>query len=393
MGGAFIAIADDATAASWNPGGLVQVELPELSVVIDTFRRTDDNQFRLHPESDGDQTVSGTDINYFSATWPFVYHGYNMVVSVNYQTLYDFTRAWKFPLITDSEGIAEKKNLDYQQDGNLSALGIAYSIQITPEFSMGLTLNLWDDDLGKNEWEQKISEHGSGRVDGLAFASESYSFHRYRFSGLNLNFGLLWNVTDQLTVGAVLKTPFEADLKHEYSFYHAVQSAEFPQAESTDAFSADETLDMPMSYGIGAAYRLSKNFTVSLDVYRTQWDDFIQTDSEGREFSPLTGKSPGESDISPTTQVRTGAEYLFITSKYIIPLCAGLFYDPAPAEGSPDDFFGFSIGSGMGWKQFHFDIAYQYRRGNHAGSSVLKEWGFSQNLEEHKIYSSLIIHF
>ncbi len=30
MGSAFIAIADDATAASWNPGGLIQLERPEL---------------------------------------------------------------------------------------------------------------------------------------------------------------------------------------------------------------------------------------------------------------------------------------------------------------------------------------------------------------------------
>ena len=33
MGGAFIAVADDATAASWNPGGLIQLEKPEISAV------------------------------------------------------------------------------------------------------------------------------------------------------------------------------------------------------------------------------------------------------------------------------------------------------------------------------------------------------------------------
>ena len=33
QGGAFIAVADDATAASWNPGALIQLERPELSVV------------------------------------------------------------------------------------------------------------------------------------------------------------------------------------------------------------------------------------------------------------------------------------------------------------------------------------------------------------------------
>ena len=34
MGGAFIAVADDATAASWNPGGLTQLERPEISGVF-----------------------------------------------------------------------------------------------------------------------------------------------------------------------------------------------------------------------------------------------------------------------------------------------------------------------------------------------------------------------
>lgn len=33
MGGAFIGVADDATAITWNPGGLTQLYRPEVSVV------------------------------------------------------------------------------------------------------------------------------------------------------------------------------------------------------------------------------------------------------------------------------------------------------------------------------------------------------------------------
>ncbi len=53
MGGAFIAVADDATAASWNPGGLVQLERPELSAVGEGFYRAENNKFADHPESSG----------------------------------------------------------------------------------------------------------------------------------------------------------------------------------------------------------------------------------------------------------------------------------------------------------------------------------------------------
>jgi len=150
---------------------------------------------------------------------------------------------------------------------------------------------------------------------------------------------------------------------------------------------------MPMSYGIGLAYRFSDQFTASLDIYRTEWGDFILTDSKGNDTSPITGQPTSESDIGPTHQVRIGGEYLFIKPKHVIPLRGGAFYDPAPAEGSPDDYFGFSLGSGIAYGRFVFDIAYQYRFGNNVGTSILKNLDFSQDVEERTIYSSVIIHF
>jgi hypothetical protein len=50
MGGAFIGVADDATAASWNPAGLIQLETPELSVVGAYVSRSEDFYSSLQPE-------------------------------------------------------------------------------------------------------------------------------------------------------------------------------------------------------------------------------------------------------------------------------------------------------------------------------------------------------
>ena len=49
QGSAFIAVADDATAASWNPGALIQLERPECSVVY-SFLST---QQEFNPGSTG----------------------------------------------------------------------------------------------------------------------------------------------------------------------------------------------------------------------------------------------------------------------------------------------------------------------------------------------------
>lgn len=395
MGGAFIAVADDATSASWNPGGLIQLETPEISAVGAFFHRTEDNNVGANPEASGKQSVSQNRINYFSAAYPFSLFNHNMIISLNYQNLFDFSREWRFPFIQQSEGFSVSQDIGYRQKGSLSAIGLAYCLQITPNISSGLTLNFWEDGLYDNQWEQKTYQHGTGSYVGFPFTVESDSYDRYSFSGFNINLGLLWNLNSKLTLGAVLKTPFKADLTHEFTYDSSMTFPGVPAANSTISIASTEheNLDMPMSYGIGLAYRLSDEFTASLDIYRTEWDDFILRDADGRETSPITGRPINESNIAATHQVRTGAEYLIIKSDYVIPLRAGLFYDPAPAEGSPYNYFGFSLGSGIAYGRFIFDIAYQYRFGNNVGTSILKNLNFSQDVKEHTVYSSLIIHF
>jgi len=395
MGGAFIAVADDATAASWNPGGLVQLETPEASVVGAGFYRNEDNSFSLHPEASGDQSVSDVSLNYLSASYPFTLLDRNMVVSINYQNLYDLSREWRFPLNEKEFILSKNGNMDYTQKGSLSALGLAYAIQISPEFSFGFTLNFWTDSFSKNQWEQKIHQWGEGSLGTNPFTYESNSRDKYSFSGFNANLGLMWNVTSQWTLGVVFKTPFTASLKHESYFGYAVRYKSNPGGDHSHETSSVtyEDLDMPMSYGIGVAYRFSDTLTLSADIYRTEWGDFILTDPKGNKTSPITGLPEGESDVSATHQARVGAEYLLIDPPLVIPLRGGVFYDPAPAQGSPDSFFGVSVGSGIVYERYVLDVAYQYRFGNHVGGSILKDWGFSQNVREHTLYASLIVHF
>jgi len=82
-----------------------------------------------------------------------------------------------------------------------------------------------------------------------------------------------------------------------------------------------------------------------------------------------------------------------ILSRYTIPVRAGVFYDPAPAQGTTDKYFGFSLGSGIGIGRFIFDVAYQYRFGRNVGDSLVPGFRFSQDVGEHNIYSSVIVHF
>ncbi|MDM8525118.1 outer membrane protein transport protein [Desulfococcaceae bacterium HSG8] len=401
MGGAFIAVADDATAASWNPGGLIQLGRPEMSLVGEAFRRSEDNSFGSNPEASGTQRVTGSNINYFSLSYPFAFLNRNMILSLNYQHLFDFTREWEFPLMRRTDTFSEALNFKYAQEGRISAIGLACAVQLTPKLSLGVTLNSYDDWLEDNGWENSSSEITTGidhRRNAL-YTYERNTRNNYSFSGFNANLGVLWHINDKVTLGAVVKTPFTADLEHKSRSDYSLRYPDMPEhndSGGSEPMSVDEELEMPLSYGIGIAYRFSDQLTVSADIYRTEWGDFILEDAEGNKTAPVSGLPQGKSDIDPTHQIRIGAEYLLFDtarSKYVIPLRCGIFYDPAPAEGSPDDFYGFSAGTGIVMGKFVFDIAYQYRFGRDVGTFMLQELDFSQDINEHTLYSSVIIHF
>jgi len=396
MGGAFIAVADDATAASWNPGGLIQLERPEVSIVGAWFSRDEDNTFGGHPESDGSQSVSEGNLNYLSAAYPFTVFNRNMIVALTYQHLYDFNRSWQLDYLYREGGLYFDRDVDYTQDGGLSAIGLSCAIQVVPALSLGMTMNIWDDGISDNSWTQNTFVTALGQFGPYSLSEYYRKTDEYSFDGINFNVGFLWRITESLTLGGVIKTPFTADIEHKESLDQRIVqigSSLPPLWEVSMHDMYDEELDMPASYGIGIAYRFSDQLTASFDLYRTEWGDMIYTDARGRKFSAISSVDEDQSDIDATVQARAGMEYLVIRPKYIIPLRAGVLYDPAPAEGSSDDFYGIALGSGFAMGRFIFDAGYQYRFGSDVGSAIFKTGELSQDVEEHTFYASLIVHF
>ncbi len=397
QGGAFIAIADDATAASWNPAGLIQLEKPELSIVGAYLTRKEEFSSSSHPEIDNTGEVDDANINYFSAAYPFHYYR-NIVVSINYQRLYEFKRSFNYRFDYSSEGVDLLQNKSLDQDGYVGALGLAAAIEITPTLSFGATLNIWTDDLfWRNGWTENYSERGVGTVGGNDVTIDTHITDKYSdFGGVNANFGLLWNATKNLTLGAVIKTPFDANIRHEFSFNQTTVFGSPADATVTSQQTIKEGVElrMPLSYGFGLSWRFSDAFTMDIDAYRTEWSNYILTDGQGNKFSPIDGRPKGESDIKDTTQVRIGGEYLFILpeNNIVVPVRAGFFYDPEPSHGKVNDFYGIALGSGIAYKRFIFDVAYQLRWGNNVDTGDLIATS-TADVTQHSFLASVIYHF
>ena len=382
MGGSFIAVADDATAASWNPAALIILKRPEISFVIshDQGERTYDTS--AISGSIDDLSTEQFRLNYLSLAFPFNLFSRLMVFSLNYQHLYAFSYEEQSQWSQYDPGVLDLEyDLHIKQRGALAPFSPALAIQVIPSLSLGITANIWSNRLSTNEWENMSTINGEGIAIGDPIRSFGQLYQRYEFSGFNLHCGFLWQINRSFKIGGVIKTPFHAHVDHTLQYVRLSENL----ADSNDSeyfqysYHGRSRIKMPVSYGLGAALGLLDNYLLlSLDIYRTDWDDY---------------KLEHEANMKPTTQIRLGAEYLLYKNGRLIPLRSGIFYDPEPAKGWVDDFFGVSIGTGIVWEDYALDIAYQYRFGEKRGTADMLGERITAEVEQHSLYSSIILYF
>jgi long-subunit fatty acid transport protein len=405
-GTAFIGVADDATAASHNPGGLVQLQRPEVSIVGSYFLRVERQDVTQPGIGVEGQRLDSFDLNYLSAVYPFEVLQRTVVVSLNVQRLFDLQGATdvtaRFATIDGIQRVSSR------QDGGLLTISPAVAVQLTPALSMGVAFNIWPDLFG-NGWEQKVTVQGEGFVGSgnriVPFVSQGRITEDFAFEGFNVTAGFLWTINPTFSLGGVFRSPFTARVTraHNSSLTVTLQDGSAPV---TSALNFRETLDMdmPMSYGLGLAARLSDRLTLALDVSRTHWSDFRLEESTRDDVLLVENGAPsgkgravlqGRGD--DTTSVRLGAEYLWIQPQFlpawfgatrvIVPVRAGFFYDPEPGDGGTDDFFGFSLGTGIARGPFVLDLAYTFRAGTVTSAAT------DTRVYQHTFLSSIIYHF
>ncbi|MCK5862846.1 MAG: outer membrane protein transport protein [Candidatus Hydrogenedentes bacterium] len=425
MGGAFIAIADDATAASWNPGGLTQLERPEISLVYDFKWNSERFSSRSHREIEGTYNVSFNGFNYASGVYPIqrTIAGRNLVLSLNYQRQYDFDRKLNFHYrdvlgLTGGNVAGFRSTIKYRQQGQLSSLSPAIGFELTQRLSLGVTFNIWDESLlPENEWEIQLDER---RVFNINGAMNPWSWTRFSmqekytgFRGFNITVGALYRATERLQFGMVYHSKFTASVNYERRV-HIWGGA----GNGFVTGRRSQEIVFPSAIGFGASYRFPNDkLIIAMDVTRREWDQFIIHDPDNRQInrrriSGVTGLPPDQNDVDPVYTVRFGVEYVFVNKKKAIQnllpsVRAGAFYDPEPAsnrsdnffglgrgDGKPDDYFGISLGAGVLIKnRVNIDLAYVYRWGDGVRRDTFGFSGTSAEVEQHTVYISTVVYF
>lgn len=390
MGGAYMNMCGDGTAASWNPACLVRVKDYELALVYSFVHRKEDNYFSKKSGLSNVGKISQSDLNFAGVVIPFKW-GRQMAFSMSIQNLYDMSREWDF---WDNQFLTEKAyqsdRWNYRQKGGLTAISMAYGVQLNTQLTLGMSLKFWDNSLSENKWQQRYVNKGILTYEGTELSRwEYHQTEDYQFKGTNFNIGMLYRFNSRFYAGGIIKTPFNADIDYQRNELYMDESGQYPDSESKNY-----DLDMPLSYGVGFMYHPTDRFRISFDAYCTRWDQFVLTDADGTERFPLTNDVMQDMDINATYQFRLGTEYLWAYNDYIIPMRMGLMYDPVPSDGKPDEFFGLTVGTGLTKNHcYSIDIAYQYRKGNDVQIVDLDHLGFSQDVSEHSLYLSVIYYW
>ncbi|MBI4911183.1 MAG: hypothetical protein HY823_00450 [Acidobacteria bacterium] len=395
-GGAFIAVADDATAVSYNPAGLAQLLKPEFSAVGRWLSRRQDFQRFSSPDvsyDDSSNTESRTSPEFFSFAIPWKHQGQNFVLQVSHQRIFDFS--YKSDLIFNSRvGGNPRKNRQYvDQRGGVNVWSAALGAELSSRFLLGASINFWRGSWVFTSDSLAATSTGSPLTE-LSFAQNS------AFRGVNWSLGTIWR-SDYLNIGAVYRSAFKAD----YAFTNVLAFEDYsggtPNTSETLASEVFQ-LQWPESLGIGLGLHPHPRWLLTADWTRVRWSGTTiragGTSYDGLNFFDLQ-RVTGTPDVS---DLRGGAEWIaFLGDKVVIPLRAGIFREPQPLKdrrtGEQRVFKGWTLGVGVKAGAFTLDVAYKksdamrnVARLQLTSSGTASYITGQEDLDEQRVFLSLI---
>jgi long-subunit fatty acid transport protein len=420
MGGAFLGLADDASAAEANPAGLTILRKPEVSLearnyleqqlftTSGTFPQVQRTPFTHH----SDRVV----VTFGSFVYPIknkftigaYYHealnneGGGVVVAREDDITGAITPLPNFFLpaennqiiggpITRQECLDRRRNtnnpfncLEFRIDPFVSALsvrqrtyGLAGAWQIHPKFSLGATVR--HQRFLESAFTFRYSQQLAPRqvVVQATAKVENGDVEVVEESDTTFALGFKWSPFSRVSVGGVYKQGPQFDAPLFYA--DTASSFDFSQVGTT-------SFHIPDVAGLGISVRPIDPLTINVDAVRVTYsnlvDDFVSINSAVRAVN----EPPFEAN--DVTELHVGAEYFF-TTKVPIAIRGGYWRDPKHSvewggplnhplfiaeamlypEGEDQDHF--SIGAGVAWPRFQIDAAYDTSKHYKVGSISL----------------------
>lgn len=356
MSGAFVGLADDYSAVHWNPAGITNLTGVEMTVSVnDAIPMTSYEGY-----VDGWDWEAGrldieatSDVKHYFAPGFFAYfdggplRGIFDKIGLCGYTLCDVGTLWSGEEFYDD--LIEEYTVDGPEafryaigegpdhESRIRAYAVSPVIakEIVPGLSVGLAGHAVYSHLEMRDggWVHELVE---GDVEDTSYLYPYTTEEDVTGWGYGATFGLLYRATDNVSVGASLRTPIS--ITYEGTLRGGIdEGAGLTMEQYTEEF--DWTF--PMWAAAGFAYRnfLFDNMTLTGDVHWTQWskiDSIVRVGDLPEEADDLLLSRLKWED---TIQLRFGLDY-----RYSRSLSFRLGYRNAPSP-QPDDHYDFLLPS------------------------------------------------
>ncbi len=342
LGGAFTALANDASAVYFNPAGIIQ--LSGTHFMIGTTMISPDASFRgVYPSVKEYNLEKQTFFpSHFFATHQI---DKDWSVGLGFTTPFGLGTKW------DSDWVGRYLAVQTDLMTFLISPVVAYKILDNLSVSAGFEYSFANVTIKQKQPQTPFAGDAFITLDGKDNSAFGY------------NFGFLYKPFKTLSIGA----SYHSDIKYDFKGTASTEGAQqLKDAGKLPEGNVIAKLTTPVNFTVGMAYNIYSRLTVSADFQYIGWSsyDTLKVDFENPSYTDIN--SPREYDNSYI--VRLGGEYQFTNS---LAIQGGIYFDSNPVKPKylnpslPDaDRLGFSLGIDYKLtKSLGVNLAYLFIRG------------------------------
>lgn len=295
MGGAFIGLADDSSAAFLNPAGILLLSQKEITLEM---RHRD-------PDALGLGTIAGpavrstadtdTDVSYASFAMPIpdkkigfgVFYGklsgseFGTTFSDDVEVIPEFivgAGSTRVALEDSYFGVSGALELTQGLRIGVSAYQVTRELRSSSVYSVGL-----------DEDDEEAFFVYDGRTDD---------------SDIGFNIGAHWTVNDAWSVGVAHRSATEFGAEYRFNFLNATS---FP---TSAPFGEAGTNVIPSATTLGVGWRATERVVLALDVARVRHSQIVDDAERAETIGTFLLTEPGDLAADDSTDIRFGAEFL-----------------------------------------------------------------------------------
>lgn len=340
MGGAFLGLADDATAAYTNPAGLVGLGLEKQFSIEVRDASFDDTYAGGGSASASPFDVSGVDYRTASDSATslsflgFVFPSERWSLALYRHQLVDYGNSFqsdRIDLVLPAEfGDVAVFPVAGATDLEIVNYGVSFGWRVNDALSIGAGLSWYDFEIdtvsGRFGFDGEIG-------DPANLVNEQRQ--RGEDDDIGFNLGLLYRGSDNFQVGVAYRSAPEFD-------YRRTNVAGALNTEPGFVFlDAEAGFEAPDMLGIGFAWRVTDALTLTGDVNRINYSNLTDPVESGfftdAELTPLQQEILGRMQIDDVIEPHLGLEYVLLGMERPLSLRLGAWYEDRHTIGFEGD--------------------------------------------------------